>query len=363
MVNKKRRKIPTTTIELAKKIVIIMFIGFFIIILIHYLVYNQEEKFNPETDVCLKEEKICDTGRLDYVEKYYRGNNVYVCGITTCGWSGDGINTYHIFACNYTDIKPKWKPESLTDTSKCIEFRPKTQCELGNQSWKEDIKIICSTIGYIANYPYYLNTYKAEFIRKVYDGSCERLYVQPKDIIPIYKNLKDDEPKQEYKIIESYTTTKNICREKTQQELNEDYCNKNPNDNERCDCIENKEVWKKFLLRTTTFEETFIQYFPNNITYILEYYNGYFCGEKPIIVDARPYYNITFEKPTCFKYLDKETLITTNPNEKPERYRYYDYISKSDKESFIGVIYEGQEYYWATNFFEKQNQCLKAIPK
>lgn len=86
---------------------------------------------------------------------------------------------------------------------KKLEENKLSPCELGNESWKLDYECIEGTISE------YCNEFGC-------GGGC---------------------------------ASKEICREKTQQELAQDYCNKYPNEFNYCKCIE----WKDYIFSETEY--------------------------------------------------------------------------------------------------------------
>ena len=146
-----------------------------LVVLIFLIIFQKqfnslfEEKFNPENDVCLKcydkhEDIIWEQGISYFIDK------------SNCAYDKEFI---------------------------CKEFRPKTQCELNNISWKLDYECIEGTKSETC--------WKDKNNETVCGGGC---------------------------------VSKEICREKTQEELNQDYCNKYWFNEDKCECIE----WKDYII-------------------------------------------------------------------------------------------------------------------
>ena len=169
---KKKRRMKEDVIKLPKKekwynnekksrsiLYIIIGLTLILVFLMFLRDLKEQEKFNPETDVCLNVEAT---------------NNEDVDSCLNIFWDKDKC------------IKVK-----------CIEFRPKTQCELGNQRWKEGNileNLKQDGVGECSS-PYYHYCYE---LRK------------NKFTNEIYEIVTYDYPKSKY-LVEYYTINGTIC--------------------------------------------------------------------------------------------------------------------------------------------------------
>lgn len=155
--------------------------------------FDVKEKFNPEKHIC----EECES-RSRYDNKIYKkeiGHRAY-------------------FSCS----DKEFLNEGIT---KCLRFRSKNQCELGNESWKEEKQY------------YIINGGNKQIITtdiKIFENNNKLWYIPKGDF--------NDQ-------IRLPIQAETICREKTKQEIEQEkqeYYKKYPADANQCECI--KEIFK-----------------------------------------------------------------------------------------------------------------------